>query len=163
MYVLDANIFIQSNRAHYGLDFVPAFWTWLDREHAAGRVCSIQKVGGELAAGTDDLTVWAAARVGLFFPMDAACLQSLSDIANWANSGHFTPSAVSEFLGSADYELVAYARAKGLIVVTMEKSEPLRKSRVKIPDACIAHGVQWMSPFDMLRAENAQFVLSGTP
>lgn len=163
MYVLDANIFIQSNRAHYGLDFVPAFWSWLDREHASGRICSIQKVGGEIAAGSDNLTAWASTRTGLFLPMDAACAPSLSTIATWANAGWFSAAAVSEFLGAADYELVAYAYAKGHTVVTMEKPEPHRKNKVKIPDACIAHGVPWMSPFDMLRAESAQFVLNGTP
>lgn len=159
MYVLDANIFIQSNRAHYGLDFVPAFWDWLDRAFAAGHICSIKKVGTEIAAGGDDLTTWAAGRQGLFLPMDAGCAPRLAQLATWANSGHFTPAAVAEFLAAADYELVAYAATHGHTVVTMEKPEPQRKSKVKIPDACVAHGVSWMSPFDMLRAENARFVL----
>jgi len=159
MYALDANIFIQSNRAHYGLDFVPAFWDWLDQARAAGLICSIQKVGGEIAAGKDDLTTWAAARSGLFLPMDNACTPALAALAVWANAGHYNAAAVSEFLGSADYELVAYGAAHNITVVTMEKPEPLRKNKVKIPDACVAHGVSWMSPFDMLRAESAQFVL----
>ncbi|WP_104125772.1 DUF4411 family protein [Cryobacterium sp. Y57] len=163
MYLLDANIFIQANRAHYGLDFVPAFWNWLDLANSGGIARSIHKVGGEIAAGTDNLTAWAGTRSGLFLPMDAACIPSLRTVANWANSGWFTQAAVSEFLSAADYELVAYAHAYGHTVVTMEKPEPNRKSRVKIPDACIAHGVSWMSPFDMLRKEHAQFVLSGTP
>lgn len=159
MYVLDANIFIQSNRAHYGLDFVPAFWDWLDQAFGTGLVCSIKKVGGELAAGKDDLTAWAASRQGLFQPMDAACTSHLAQLATWANAGHFTPAAVAEFLAAADYELVAYAATHGYTVVTMEKPEPQRKSRVKIPDACVAHGVPWMTPFDMLRKEKARFVL----
>ncbi len=159
MYLLDANIFIQSNRAHYGLDFVPGFWDWLDAAYDAGSVASIKKVGDEIAAGKDNLTTWAASRPGMFLPMDAACAPSLAALANWANSGHFRPAAVAEFLSAADYELVAYARTHGHTVVTMEKSEPQRKSKVKIPDACIAHGVAWTSPFDMLRAESARFVL----
>ena len=44
-------------------------------------------------------------------------------------------------------------------MVTHEKSEPLSKARIKIPDACIALGVQSVSPFQMLRAEAPQFVL----
>jgi Domain of unknown function (DUF4411) len=159
IYVLDANIFIQSSRAHYGLDFVPAFWEWLDRAFAAGDICSIQKVGREIAAGGDDLSTWAAGRAGLFLPMDAASAAPLRAVATWANAGHFTPAAVAEFLSAADYELVAYAAAHSLTVVTMEKSEPLRKNKVKIPDACIAHGIPCISPWDMLRAEGAQFVL----
>jgi hypothetical protein len=159
MYLLDANIFIQSNRAHYGLDFVPAFWEWLDRAHAAGNVASIQGIGGEIAVGGDNLSTWAASRPGLFLPMDAACAPSLSALSTWANSGDFLPAAVAEFLSVADYELVAFARTHGCTVVTMEKSEPHRKNKVKIPDACMAHSVPYMTPFAMLRAESAKFVL----
>lgn len=160
MYLLDANVFIQSNRAHYGIDFVPAFWDWLDRSFAAGMLHSIQPIGTELAAGSDDLSVWAASRSGFFVPMDAACGPSLTAVATWANSGHFTPGAVSDFLSVADYQLVAYAHAHQATVVTMEKPEPQRRAKVKIPDACIAHGVAWTTPFQMLRGESASFVLA---
>lgn len=159
MYSLDANIFIQSNRAHYGLDFVPAFWDWLDKAHASGLICSIQNVGGEIAAGKDDLTTWAAGRSGLFLPMDAACGANLAALSAWASSGHYTAPAVNEFLSSADYALVAHAATHGHTVVTMETSEPNRKSKVKIPEACAVLGVPWMTPFAMLRAEKARFVL----
>ena len=159
MYLLDSNVFIQSNRAHYGLDFVPAFWDWLDRSHAEGKLHSIQPVGAEIAAGVDDLTTWAASRSGFFLPIDGACGSSLSAVASWANSGHFTAAAINDFLRVADYQLVAYAHAHKLKVVTMEKSEPNRKNKIKIPDACIAHGVDWTSPFEMLRSEKASFIL----
>lgn len=159
MYLLDANIFIQSNRAHYGLDFVPAFWDWLDRSYAAGMVKSIKQVGSEIAAGHDDLTTWAANRSNLFVPLDASCGPHLTAVAKWANNHHFTQAAVSEFLSVADYQLVAYARAHDMTVVTMEKPDPQRKRKIKIPDACNAMGVKWAGPFDMLRAEKASFVL----
>ncbi|WP_082358830.1 MULTISPECIES: DUF4411 family protein [Brachybacterium] len=158
-YLLDANIFIQSNRAHYGLDFVPAFWDWLDYSYEAGLLRSIKQVGTEIAAGKDDLTAWAAARPDLFVPLDASCQPHLAAVAQWATSHHFTSAAVTEFLRVADYQLVAYARAHSMTVVTMEKPEPQRKNRIKIPDACIAMSVEWAGPFDMLRAEKASFVL----
>jgi hypothetical protein len=159
MYVLDANIFIQSNQAHYGLDFVPGFWDWLDRSYAAGLLVSIQPVHVEINARKDDLTAWAAVRPDLFRKMDGACAPSLAVVAEWAADGHYKSAAVAEFLAAADYQLVAYARAHGLTVVTMEKSEPLRQSKVKIPEACNAHGVPWVTPFAMLRSEKASFVL----
>ena len=28
---------------------------------------------------------------------------------------------------------------------------------IKMPDACIAHGVPWLNPFEMLTVENATF------
>lgn len=160
MYVLDANIFIQSNQAHYGLDFVPAFWDWLDQSYDAGLLVSINPVKDEVAAIKDELSQWAKQRPGLFVPIDATCGPHLKALADWAAAGHFTQAAVTGFLAAADYQLVAYARAHDLTVVTMEKSEPNRKNKVKIPEACHAHGVTWVTPFSMLRTERASFVLS---
>ena len=54
-YLLDANVFIQAKNLHYGLDFCPAFWDWLDQANAAGTVFSIEKVSDELKGGADDL------------------------------------------------------------------------------------------------------------
>lgn len=56
-YLLDANVFIQAKNLHYGLDFCPAFWDWLVAGNAAGRVRSIEKVGDEIAAVADELSV----------------------------------------------------------------------------------------------------------
>jgi len=58
-YLLDANVFIQAKNLHYGFDFCPAFWDWLIAENAAERVFSIEKVGDEVQAVQDDLSVWA--------------------------------------------------------------------------------------------------------
>jgi len=43
-YLLDANVFIQASRLHYGMDFCSAFWDWLREQHEAGRVFSIEKI-----------------------------------------------------------------------------------------------------------------------
>jgi hypothetical protein len=66
-YLLDANVFIQAKNLHYGLDFCPAFWEWLITQSHAGNVFSIEKVGDEVQALEDDLSVWAGARGGGFF------------------------------------------------------------------------------------------------
>lgn len=39
-YLLDTNVFIQARNLHYGFDFCPAFWDWLDGQNAAGVVGS---------------------------------------------------------------------------------------------------------------------------
>jgi len=54
-YLLDANVFIQAKNLHCGLDFCPAFWDWLIEQNREGRVYSIEKVGDELEAGSDEL------------------------------------------------------------------------------------------------------------
>lgn len=78
-YLLDANVFIQAKNLQYGFDFCPAFWDWLSRSHAAGRVRSIRQVGDELSAGADELAGWAEAQGnGFFVPTDASVWASSS-------------------------------------------------------------------------------------
>ncbi len=43
-YLLDANVFIQAKNLHYGFDFCPAFWDWLDDANNRGVVFSIELV-----------------------------------------------------------------------------------------------------------------------
>lgn len=54
-YLLDANVFIQAKNLHYGLDFCPAFWSWLIAENANKNVFSIERVADEILAGGDEL------------------------------------------------------------------------------------------------------------
>ncbi len=55
-YLLDADVFIRAKNQHYGFDLCPGFWKWIDREHAAGKVFSIQRVYHELLAAQDKLS-----------------------------------------------------------------------------------------------------------
>jgi len=158
-YLLDADVFIRAKNLHYGLDFCPAFWTWLIDANGAGRVFSIEKVGDEIQAIADELSGWANARGdGFFLRPDASVLPSLADVSKWASGQRYEPAAVSTFLQVADYYLVAHALAGKHTVVTHEvPSASTRK--IKIPDACIGLGIKCMTPFEMLRVERARFVL----
>ncbi len=156
-YLLDANVFMQAKNLHYGFDFCPAFWDWIDRAHAAGTVFSIAKVGDEILAGADELADWAQTREPLFLKPDAAVIQSLRITSEWATSADYGPAALSTFLQVADYYLVAQAHAHGHVVVTHEK--PGATKTIKIPDACIGVGAKCVTPYEMLRAEHARFVL----
>ncbi|WP_427008637.1 DUF4411 family protein [Pseudarthrobacter sp. H2] len=162
MYLLDANIFITGKNLHYGFDFVPAFWEWLDQGHSAGVLCSTDKVRQELLVGKDELGKWVGGRGSFFLAPDASTLPSLKTLTKWAYSGIFTPAAITEFLSIADFELVAYAHAHGHTVVTHERPSPLAKKRILIPDACDAMGVPWIDPYAMLRQTGAQFVLGAS-
>lgn len=159
-YLLDANVFIQAKKLHYGFDFCPAFWEWVERENQAGNVKSIEKVGDELGAGADDLSDWADLHGAAFFlPPDQDMLESLPRVSAWVTGRSYSPVAVSTFFQVADYYLVSRALAHGDVVVTHEISEPLSKKKVKIPDVCIGLGIKCMTPFEMLRKERARFVL----
>jgi hypothetical protein len=161
-YLLDANVFIEAKNRHYGFDFCPAFWDWLKEGHAAGKVFSIEKVGDELQAGSDELGKWAT-QLGaeIFLPPDASVLESLVAVAEWVRSQAYQAAAITSFLGGADYYLVAQAHARHDIIVTHEvPSDGLK--RVKIPNVAIGLGIRHMSPFEMLRRERARFILGAS-
>ncbi|MDD2711073.1 MAG: DUF4411 family protein [Verrucomicrobiae bacterium] len=162
-YLLDANVFIQAKNLHYGLDFCPAFWSWLIAHNAGGLVFSTEKVGDEINAGDDELADWAASRGdGFFVKPDATIFPALGKVSAWATSQKYEPAAVNTFLQVADYYLVAHALALGHTVVTHEKASPSTK-RIKIPNACIGLNIKCMTPFEMLRHERARFILGPHP
>lgn len=158
-YLLDANVFIQAKNLHYGFDFCPAFWSWMEASNAARVTFSIEKVGAELAAGTDVLSDWASARGPEFFlPADSAVLPALGQVSIWANGQQYEPVAVATFFQVADYWLVGHALAHGHVVVTHEVPAPSAK-KIKIPNACVGLGISCITPFEMLRRERVRFVL----
>lgn len=157
-YLLDTNVFIQAKNLHYGFDFCPAFWDWIDASHDAGNVFSIEKVGDELIGGGDDLATWAQSRPSLFLRPDSPVVASLQAVSRWANDQNYDPAAISTFLQVADYYLVAQAHASTHIVVTHEIATDSVK-KIKIPNVCIGLGIKCMTPFQMLRTERARFVL----
>lgn len=161
-YLLDANVFISAKNLHYGMDFCPAFWDWLIREHDAGKVFSIEKVADEIMAADDELARWASERDDEFFRApDEATLPAFGAVTAWVHGRGYEPAAISTFLQDADYYLVAQARAGEHTVITHEvPSASTRK--VKIPDVCIGMDIPCMSPYQMLRRERARFVLGDT-
>ena len=161
-YLLDSNIFIQAKNLHYGFDFCPAFWQWLEKQNEAGKVASIEKVSEELFAGEDELSEWAKEQGDDFFlNADSAVVPLLGEVSAWVNDQNYEPAAISTFLQVADYWLVAHAKAHDWTIVTHETpSDSARK--VKIPNVCIGMGLRCISPYEMLRREKAKFVLGTT-
>ncbi len=158
-YLLDTNVLIEAKNRHYGFDFCPAFWEWLERSNHDGIVFSNEKVQDELVGGGDDLADWARAQPDTFFLRpDAAVVPSLRDVSTWANAQGYEQGAVNAFLAGADYYLVAHAHAHDVVVVTHEIFSDSLK-RIKIPNACIGMDVKFVTPFVMLRMESARFVL----
>jgi len=160
-YLLDANVFIAAKNNHYGFEFCPAFWDWLDAANTADSVHSVERVYDELIGRGDDLSDWARDRRAFFLPLTADDVRAVAEVNRWANdSSDYDPAAKAEFADAADSFLVAQARSGGHTVVTHERISDGRK-RIKIPNAAVAHGVQWCTPFHMLRVERARFVLEG--
>jgi hypothetical protein len=158
-YLLDANVFIQAKNLHYGLDFCPAFWGWLLEKNAAGKVFSIDKVADELEAGADDLTQWVQQQAsGLFNKTNARIAPQFSAVSNWVMGQGYEPAAINTFLQVADFYLIAHALAEKHIVVTHEVPANSQK-KIKIPNVCAGLNLRFMTPYEMLRREQARFVL----
>lgn len=161
-YLLDANVLIRAKNDYYGFDFCPGFWDWLETMDAAGVVHSVEAVYNELTAGDDELSEWAREHKGFFLPTTSAELVSIAAVNRWAiNSSDYEAAAKNEFARVADSFLIGHAHAGGHTVVSHEVISDGRR-RIKIPNAAIANGVRHLSPFRMLRAERARFVLDST-
>ena len=92
-----------SENLHYGFDFCPAFWDWLDQANRDGRAFSIERVATEISAGDDELSDWAGDRPRFFIPAGSDVLPSLRAVSEWAMSGDYEAVAVNTFLQVADY------------------------------------------------------------
>lgn len=156
-YLVDTNIFVEAQRRYYGFDIVPSFWNFLDAGFQKGDLVSIRPVLDEIKKGNDDLTAWAKDRPGYFKPVDdLLTLGKMSEIADWVAQAGFTDNAVSDFLDVADYPLVAYAAAHGLVLLTHEHFNMNAKKRVLIPNVCKQFDVEYADTFEMMRALGAK-------
>lgn len=160
MYLLDSDVLINAKNRHYAFDIVPAFWDWLVRAHDLRLVYTVERCAQEVRAGADELADWIRRLPPTFSVSPGSQDQSaLQQVSAWAAAAPYRPGAAAEFLAAGDYFLVAQALTRGFVVVTHEEPAPQAQRKIKIPDACNALGVTWMSPYRMLRAEGARFSL----
>lgn len=158
VYVLDSNFFIQAHRASYPLDIAFSFWNKVRQLAEKGKIISIDKVKNELYDKNDSLEEWCLDNLPEnFFKDTSQIMSSYGEVSAWAISknDHYMPNALNEFLNAdeADAFLIAYCLAdKGSrIVVTHEISNPNQKSKIKIPEPCIAFGIRFCNTIEMFR------------
>lgn len=161
-FVLDSNFFIQAHRMHYPMDIVPGFWLKIKELALKGVIVSIDKVRDELHLNKDELTIWCDDHLPKdFFKETDIVIDKYIAVTTWVNSksSHYNAVALNEFLNSteADAWLIAYAIANGSSIVTHETSEPNRRNKVKIPDACAPFGVSCINTIEMFRYLGEQF------
>ena len=154
MFLLDSNAFIEAKNTYYSFEIAPGFWHWIEVAHSSGLLGSIGAVRDELMRQDDPLSDWARDLPASFWvPEDDGTIGALQGLAAWAmnDAPSFRQQARTDFLASADYRLIAAAKAGHHVVVTREQSAPESKRRILIPDACMAHHVECISPFDAYR------------
>jgi hypothetical protein len=156
-YLFDSDVLIASARLHYAPAYCQVFWDWLAAGYKAGIFYSLDKVKDELLDGNDDpLAAWATDNSGFFLPslVSLPVWATLSKIAN-DSAKQFKPAAKQKFLDheKADAWLIAFAaHQKDYVIVTNEKSEPMSKASIKLPDAAGWVGVKTVKLFDVLQA-----------
>ena len=158
IYIADSNFFIQAHRVSYPLDIAHSFWNKVKQLAESGKIISIDKVRDEIFDKNDALKDWCNINLPVgFFKDTTSTMDEYRQVISWAVSrnNHYLPNAINEFLASeeADAFIVAYALSDSInrVVVTQEISEPYRRNKVKIPDACIALKVQYVNLMDMFR------------
>jgi len=173
VYLLDTNAFIQPAKQYYQFDIFPSFWKSLCFHAEKGRIISIDKVRDEIEKGKDDVDEWARREFSNWFmSSDEQCVADVyGQLMKWANKEEGYPPhtypdhAVKEFMKgtNADARLIAYAKAKGCVLVTQELPKRSEKSKdqkkIKIPDACKESGlnVECINLFQMLKELGERF------
>lgn len=152
-FLLDANVFINASRETYPFDIVPGFWQALERHHGKRRVLSLDRIKKELIGFGDRLEKWSDESVPAAFwkgTADRAVINHFRAIIGWAaREPRFTDEGREEFASVADGWLVAYAKANGLTVVTLETASS--GAKIKVPNVCEAFDVEYIKTIEMLR------------
>lgn len=164
-HIFDTNTFSEAHKLYYPLDVVVSYWRWVEEAAREGHIASIERVRDELTAGDPNgerypLARWALDMPSAFWlPLGSTGTTHLREIAGWANQPEriYSTQAVSGFMGSTDLFLVAQCIEVGATLVTREVSDPACKRRVKIPDVCLAFGVECIDPFTAYRRLGMRF------
>ncbi|MGA2071157.1 MAG: DUF4411 family protein [Sedimentisphaerales bacterium] len=165
MYVLDANVFIEAARRYYAFDLRSRFWDILIDRADNGVIESIDLVKKELERGKgkneeqDELAKWANGDFSNAFRStdEKSVIESYGTVVTWVQGQpQYTNAAKTEFANEPDGWLVAYALAKGRVIVTQEVLKPDIKIRVPIPNVCGPFNIRYIDTFAMLRELGAQ-------
>ena len=166
IYVLDSNVFIEAARRYYAFDLGTKFWDIL-LEHAGGNTIeSIDRVREELNKGKgkeeqeDELARWANGSFSHAFCStdEEDVIESYGKIMTWVQGQpQYKDVAKADFANGADGWLMAYAAAKGRVVVTQEVLKPDIRIRVPIPNVCEPFHIRYIDTFAMLRELGVRF------
>ncbi len=156
VFVLDSDVFIAAKNAYYAFAICPGFWDSLIHHSQTGRVCSIDRVRGELLAArkTEDLVVWVKNAVPDDFFQDTDgedVVNAYTQVMLWVQRNtQYVDQAKAKFATEADGWLVAYAMVRGVTVVTNEQPRPQARNRILLPDVCTQFNVSYKDTFAML-------------
>ena len=124
----------------------------------SGIICSVDKVLKEIQQGEKDdpLKKWSEGEFKkYFFSTDNnEILESYKDIINFVSKNNqYLQNAIDDFLqeNNADAWVIAFAKRYNIIVVTEEKSNPKKRTKVYILDICKYFDIKSINSFEMLK------------
>ncbi|MCP5410103.1 MAG: DUF4411 family protein [Chromatiaceae bacterium] len=162
-YLIDADVLISAKNSYYSFDICPGFWDSLILHYQSGEVFSLDRIRQELLAGREDdqLVRWTHKEVpaGFFLTtQDKDVVAAFTEIMLWVQRNtQYYDSAKAKFATEADGWLVAFARVRGVMVITNEQPRPESRSRILLPDVCDRFGVKYDDTFAMLRALRVRY------
>lgn len=152
-YWLDSDVLITAKNGAFRFEIAPGFWEALEAHGNHGKVQVSKLVYEELVKDdiNDDLARWLRIRRpnGFCISPDRAAQQEIQVVADYVQANYSSHHA-AQFLSVADPWIIAHARSTGGTVVTHESHQPQAK-KVKIPNICVALGVSYISPYEMLQ------------
>lgn len=175
-YVIDSCVLIDAKRDdRLPMDIYISFWRELEKQILSGNIIIIDKVGDEIIKGTDCLAEWMK-KIKIKLPKQkfessnaTEVVMEYKKVSNFAylktkNGFYKDQSSFNEFINVADSYLIAYALAKGCVLVTLEKPTKIDKynqnpgnAKIKIPDICSGLNVTCIMPAEMLRRLRVSF------
>lgn len=139
-YSFDSGAFINGRRDIFIPSTFPGVWAHIEGMIAHGQVRAVDEVKREVTRHDDETARWTEAQKGLFVPLTRDVQEATSRVLE----RHPRLISLGSNRNSADPFVVALAMAQQGAVVTQETpSGKLHKPR--IPDVCLAMGVQWMT------------------
>lgn len=163
-YLIDSNCFIEPHRGVCPMDVAISFWNKMKELTCEKDVYILDRVKSELTEWENDLKQWVTNNIGkqvLKFETDSS-IEKFKEVNIWAlTNSQYTQSAKEKFMDvtRADIYLVSYAAANPSewTVVSQEKSAPLSRTEIKMPDACSHFNVRCIQFMDMFREMKETF------
>ena len=158
-YIVDANTLIEAANVYYAFKRVPGFWQWMAEQCSDGVIRSASMVKDEIEYPIE-LVDWVDEREvdGFFIDVSSQEIQKeFQKVAMWVMAQKFGPEHKAKFLDGADPWIIAAAKVLNCKVVTQEKSGGANTKKVKIPDVCLAMGVECVNTFTMTDELSASF------
>lgn len=160
-YLLDSNIFIESENFRYPHKFFKGVWDFYEHYIASKQFFSIDYVYKELNKGTDFVSCWSVEHKSMFVESGAKGVSCFQEMEQILNNNQCKAKYIQEFFsGIADPFIISYAKATNSTVVTNEVSTNNNfQGRVKIPDMCKEIGVRCISLTELIKELKPIFIL----